>query len=500
MGFCFRRIPHRAMMRRTSFPPHLRKGVACSILLALVLGLNHFNRDAPGVIEEQLASDPKLDVTHARYSTMTAAYFLPSSFVPLALGLLSSLPKSQGGVPSVTVFIWVCIVSACGNVIAAWGAESGSFAALLAGRGVAGAVYEAVDMTPLGFIPELLPGLWGTASGFLNGALRLGSVAAFASLPVVYEGFGGDGGGGTRAVFWTCALVGGCMPPIAVVVKWIVSGRANALLGLPPESQEQPMGVYSGDAEGNAVEAATDGREMTIAASTPAPAGSTAAGAALHALRSVPTKFWVYAAGSACMYGAVVPFWLYGAGFLQREHGYSIRAAGTLMLLPELALCILSVPIGIAVDRFHFSFARCQRWYAVSASAIAVSHLALGFGGNPVFFVLALGVAYAFCNQLTWAAFPGVCPKDLMALGGGAIACCINLACAIVPACVGAIRAGSGDGDEIGMFIIFGVCGLVAAGVGAGLSAGVLDEDQFKYVDVKEEEESSGPRAEWEEE
>ena len=132
------------------------------------------------------------------------------------------------------------------------------------------------------------------------------------------------------------------------------------------------------------------------------------------------------------MYGAVVPFWLYGAGFLQREHGYSINRAGTLMLIPELALCALSVPIGVAVDRFHLTFARCQRWYALGAFTIAASHLGLGLGGDPNFFVLTLGTSYACCNQLTWASFPGVCPKDLMSLGGGVVACCINLACAIV--------------------------------------------------------------------
>ena len=198
------------------------------------------------------------------------------------------------------------------------------------------------------------------------------------------------------------------------------------------------------------------------------------------------------------MYGAVVPFWLYGAGFLQREHGYSIDRAGTLMLIPELALCALSVPIGVAVDRFRLTFARCQRWYACGALTIAASHLGLGLGGDPRLFVLSLGTAYACCNQLTWASFPGVCPKDLMSLGGGVVACCINLACAIVPACIGAIR--SGTEEELGMFVLLCSCGLTAAGVGAALSAGMFDEDEFKYVDMKEEEEETmGVRSEWEE-
>mmetsp|Transcript_3876 Transcript_3876/g.17858 ORF Transcript_3876/g.17858 Transcript_3876/m.17858 type:complete len:490 (+) Transcript_3876:186-1655(+) len=488
-------------MRPTPIPPHLRKGVACSMLLAIVMACNHFNRDAPGVVEEQLRVDPKLDVTPERYSTMTAMYFLPSSIVPLLLGLLSAVPKSQGGVPSVVVFVGVCIVSALGNFVAAVGAERGSFPTLLAGRGIAGAVYEAVDMTPLGFIPQLLPGRWGTVSGFINGVLRLGSVAAFGLLPIVYRDGGGDGGEGARAVFWTCALVAGCALPLAVAVNRIATGRANATLGLPPEGQEHPGA--SGEHPENDSRAAVDPGAMTTAASSAPPDGLSAAGAAMHALRSVPTKFWVYAGGSACMYGAVVPFWLYGAGFLQRKHRYSIDRAGMLMLIPELALCILSVPIGVAVDRFHFTFARCQRWYACGAATIAASHLGLGFGGSPLFFVLTLGVAYAFCNQLTWASFPGVCPNDLMSLGGGVVACCINLACAIVPACIGTVRSGSGDGDEFGMFVLLCACGLAAAGVGAALSAGVFDEDQFKYVDMKEEtdeeEGTRGVKAEWEE-
>ena len=71
------------------------------------------------------------------------------------------------------------------------------------------------------------------------------------------------------------------------------------------------------------------------------------------------------------------------------------------------------------------------------------------------------------------------------------MACCINLACAIVPACIGAIRSGSGDGEELGMFTLLCSCGLAAAGVGAALSAGMFDEDEFKYVDMKEEEEET---------
>ena len=86
-------------------PPDRRRGILCSILLALILSFNHFTRDAPGTIEEQLREDTRLRVTSDRYATMTAAYFLPSAFVPLAMGILSSLPSEQGAaredVPSI---------------------------------------------------------------------------------------------------------------------------------------------------------------------------------------------------------------------------------------------------------------------------------------------------------------------------------------------------------------------------------------------------------------
>jgi hypothetical protein len=80
-------------------------------LLALILSANHFCRDAPGTIETQLAEDAKLRVSPRRYAAMTAAYFLPSAFVPLALGILSSIPSEQGGVSSATVFVAATFVA-----------------------------------------------------------------------------------------------------------------------------------------------------------------------------------------------------------------------------------------------------------------------------------------------------------------------------------------------------------------------------------------------------
>jgi hypothetical protein len=79
---------------------------------------------------------------------MTAVYFLPSAFVPLAVGIMSSIPPEQGGVSSESVFVAVACVGSLGNVIATAAVQWGSFGGLLVGRGVSGSVYEVGAGTP----------------------------------------------------------------------------------------------------------------------------------------------------------------------------------------------------------------------------------------------------------------------------------------------------------------------------------------------------------------
>jgi hypothetical protein len=62
------------------------------------------------------------------------------------------------------------------------------------------------------------------------------------------------------------------------------------------------------------------------------------------------------------------------------------------MVVPEATLCILSIPIGVAVDRFSLTFAFQQKLFASCSLLIAVSHTALAAGFNPVAGVLGLGV------------------------------------------------------------------------------------------------------------
>jgi len=63
----------------------------------------------------------------------------------------------------VPYLVSLACAASIGNLVSAAAAAYGSFGGLLIGRGISGAVYEAVDMTPLGFIPALLPTMWAGA-------------------------------------------------------------------------------------------------------------------------------------------------------------------------------------------------------------------------------------------------------------------------------------------------------------------------------------------------
>lgn len=479
--------------RQVGHPPRTR-GVVCAALLAVILAANHFCRDLPGTLEEQLADDDELRVSNRRFATLTAAYFLPSAFVPLALGMLSSIPSEQGGVRSETTFVAVATVASLGNVLAAVGVQMGSFGTLLAGRSTAGAVYEAVDMTPLGFMPQLLPELWGTTSGFINGMLRLGSVAAFAGSPVVYADVGGGGREGTVAVFWSGAAVGAVMWPLALVVRWVALGRADACpntTGGGARADEQRASEMEKEGKDNAregKEGAQVRKERAIASVSECRTHVAAYASVRHAVASVPRIFWAYAAAGTFMYASVIPFWFYGAGFLQRFHGFSVNAADTLMVVPELTLAVLSIPIGIVVDTLGLSLRVQQLGFTACAALIAVSHALLATGFNPTAGVIGLGLGYATCNQLMWAGFPSVCPREIMSLGAGFVACFINLGCTLMPALVGTVRGKSEGASDTAMFLLFSASALCGAVLASMVARGVFEGDGGgTYVAVQEE-------------
>lgn len=438
----------------TIFSPEARKGLLCSLLVSFVLSANHYCRDAPGTVEEQLRNDPQLAVSPSRYALLTAIYFTPSTIVPLALGLISSVY----GISSVVIFHSCAWLGVVGNAITGVGGAKGSFTILLVGRGIAGTVYEAVDMMPLAFVPQMLPGrLWPTCSGLLNGILRLGSVAAFLTLPSIYEQGEEKNGDGTSSVFIAVAVVGGIMGPLASAVWFLATGKANECF---EENKERSTDTSSSGATEIETQESCDSMPSTEKEKV------TERGDFVATLKSVPRTFWVYSFVGTAMYASVIPFWFYGSGYLQRSRGLSLKAADSMMVFPEGAICVLSAPTGLLINYFKLGFVGQQRALVVSTVCIALSHISLAIGAPATFGVVALGSSYAVSNQLFWSAFPDACPPELASLGAGIVACCINVGATFVPVLIGAIHESMPiDHADTSMLLLLAFFALVSTGV-----------------------------------
>lgn len=405
-----------------------RKGLVCALVVSFIFSANHFCRDAPGTVEEQIARDPLLAVTPSRYGLITAVYFTPSAIVPLALGLLSSV----WGVSPEAIFHCCAWISVIGNTITGVGVAKGSFATLLFGRGMVGTVYEAVDMMPLGFLPQMLPeGLWPTCSGILNTILRLGSVAAFVTLPLVYDKGGGDSGNGIRNVFIVVAMVGSTIGPLATASWFVASGRADKCF---KEKQEGSIESKISQATEIETEEFVDNGPSTQKNVTLKERRGL-----VSTVKSVPLTFWMYAFVGTALYGSVVPFWFYGSGFLQTSRGFSLRAADGIMVSLEGVICILFVPTGVLITYFRLDFVRQQWVLAVANFCVALSYILLASGAPAYFGIVALGCSYAVSVQTFWSAFPDACPPQLASLGAGIAACFVNVGATVAPLLIGVI-------------------------------------------------------------
>lgn len=408
------------------------KGALCCLLVAGIVHINHFSRDAPGTMENQIVLDPNLKVTPARYAALTSVYFTPSVIVPLLLGLLTN--SSQASCSPALVYLCCAWVSVVGNCVAVHGVVTGNYSGLLAGRAVCGMAYEALDMLPLAFVPPLVPGAWAIWNGILSFSLRLGSVVAFVLLPRVYTYYS-EGGvhDGMRAVFITVALYGGLMGPVATLMYATV--RSMPAKVHPPEMSLSMMSAF----------------------------------------RALPRVFWVYALGGMLRYGSVVPFWFYGSGYLQRAYGITPTAAGNLMVLPEGLICVLSLPIAVLLDRYELDFADQQRVQGVACACIALSYVLMLMGAPAVVGVAALGCSYSVANCTFWTAFVLACPEHLSALGSGIVASLVNIGATVVPAILGEVRTFlQGDKGDVAMLAILGVQALASCAVAFASASGLL--------------------------
>ena len=267
---------------------------------------NHWARDSLGALEAPIESDPPFALSVRSYNTVTSAYFLPSGIMPILAGILAQ----QYG--SALVYLQFFAVAAVGNLVVGTAAVAGqaTFSLLLVGRALMGVAYEAVDMMPIGFMAPRFVESWSTLVGVLNGVNRLGSVLNFVLEPHIYHA------GGLRVAIAVPSIIG-------------ASGLCTALLAQRIDRSMQVAEAANGAAP-------KESKDIITRAS----------------FRQLPTVFWLYLAGGACVYGAVVPFWFIGAKHLQTRFGMTLAQADALLLLPEGLIAFVAPPFGILIDRY----------------------------------------------------------------------------------------------------------------------------------------------------
>ena len=179
---------------------------------------------------------------------------------------------------------------------------------------------------------------------------------------------------------------------------------------------------------------------------------------ALRALRTLPATYWLYLLGSACAYGAVVPFWFIGAKHIALRWKLSLAAADAFLLWPEGAIALIAPPFGWLIDRRQWSLTTRLAVSAASLGSIPLAHAALALAPlPPVVGVGTLGVGYAVVQNLIWASVPLVSPAAYLNLSAGMVGCAVNLLPMLLPACV---LTGDGTTD----LLLLAVVGAVGTG------------------------------------
>ena len=176
-------------------------------------------------------------------------------------------------------------------------------------------------------------------------------------------------------------------------------------------------------------------------------------------------QYYMFLCTGAFLYGAMVPFWFLGSKFLQDCYSLSVSQADALMLFPEGMIAVVSVPIGLLLDRHDVPTNVRLRMLSASCALLPISYclLANGFNVNkamisnsnqisvsspeesynqrsnltyvsPIVSMCTIGVAYAVSNSLYWSTIMAILPKGPhLSPSNGLIASCLNILPSVVP-------------------------------------------------------------------
>lgn len=185
------------------------------------------------------------------------------------------------------------------------------------------------------------------------------------------------------------------------------------------------------------------------------------------------STYWLYLLGSACVYGAVVPFWFIGAKVIAQRWGMSLVQADTFLLLPEGGIALIAPPLGMLVDRQRWSLRRRLTVSAASLALIPGAHLALAWLAlPPVLPVAALAIGYGCAQNLVWASIALVTPPGMIDLSAGLVGCAVNVLPALLPA---AVLQGDGRTD-LSVLAVAGLMGVAAFLAAAWCATPTTDE------------------------
>ena len=278
----------------------MRETGASALLAAtccgLVGGVNHLTRDFLAALELQI--EYQLGLSASQYHLLNAGFFLPNLVLPLFCGFAAQLLG-----PSVTQVL-AALVACVGNALFLSAVASicdAPYSRMLAGRLLAGIVYEGLDFFWIPIVQPLVPpSRFATVSSFINAGQRAGSAVAFLLTPLLYST------AGLRVAMVVPSAVG-----IAIVLP------AAMALGLA----RRPGGRSSGDESngdgdgGSSVQGCPQRQRRCRSSLSP---------------RGFGARYWLLLLCAALMYAAVVPFWFVGSKLLQQTHGLSVEHADAL--------------------------------------------------------------------------------------------------------------------------------------------------------------------------
>ena len=421
-------------------PPWCSIAWLLPLFSSLIIFGNHYARDSVGAVQLQMEADIT-NFSADQYSMMNALFFVPSTIAPLIAGMFVT---TFGGPPRLQFY--AVFLASVGHIIFSFGVQFSLVYLIFFGRFIAGFMYEIIDMTPIVILFPIFASSQGLIVGMINGMLRLGSVANFLATPAIYQA------GGLSAALWVSTLVATTTTLFSVGILFvlrIMEKRGQRAGGDPAVDDNGEVEVVFEKSVDNEPTG-----EFIINNSYRRPLGSVIWRGLVNALplHTFSRKFYLFLFAGMFLYGSIVPFWFIASGWLQLTYHLPLTTADGLTVLPEGMIAIVSVPVGLLIDRFQCTTKAKLRLLSVSCMMLPAGYCMLIWGANvrgtdeshgltstnqhlyPTAVMIFLGLSYALANCFLWSTI-----NDVLPTGGerpaanGLIACGLNILPSVVP-------------------------------------------------------------------